>query len=319
MTPRHDWNSEEVLGLLNSPLDSLLSHARETHLRHADQDVQKCELLSVKTGACPEDCGYCAQSAHYDTGLEKESLLSPISVFEAAKAAKERGANRFCIGAAWRDIPTDQRFDFVLDMIRKVASLKMEVCCTMGMATETQLIAMKDAGLTAYNHNLDTSREHYDKVITTRTYDDRLETLAAVRKAGVQICCGAILGMGESATDRASLIAELGSMDPHPESVPINLLVPIEGTPLEGSPAVAFEDFLRTIATTRIVMPKARVRLSAGRNELTQEEQLACFQAGANSIFIGEKLLTTDNVELEIDEALVNRWEENQSTTTTSP
>lgn len=308
---RHDWTAKEIYSLLTQPLDSLLAHAREVHREHADNDVQKCTLLSVKTGACPENCGYCAQSARFHTGLEAEKLWDVARVKEVAEKAKQEGSTRFCLGAAWRSIPSDQRFDRILEMIREVAKQDMEVCCTLGMATKEQLEAMKDAGLTAYNHNLDTSREHYPNVVTTRTYDDRLQTLQAARQAGVQLCCGGILGLGESIQDRAELLRELSTMNPHPESVPINLLVPVEGTPMENQVQVPFEEFLRTIAVARILMPHSRVRLSAGRNTLTEAQQLECFEVGANSIFLGEKLLTVDNVEvardLELERVLRDR------------
>jgi biotin synthase len=235
-------------------------------------------------------------------------LMDVERVISSAQEARANGASRFCMGAAWRQAPSDRRFDAVLQMIEGVAATGMEVCCTLGMATEDQLRKMKEAGLTAYNHNLDTSREHYPEVISTRTYDDRLATLSAARRAGVQVCCGGILGLGEKVRDRASLLAELAGMDPHPESVPINLLVPIEGTPLGDTTPVPFEEFLRAVATARIMMPKARVRLSAGRNTMTEQEQLRCFEAGANSIFVGEKLLTAPNVEWEQDRAMVQRF-----------
>jgi biotin synthase len=307
MDIRHDWTKEEVTRLLTGPLEGLLQQARQVHQKHAAQDVQQCQLLSIKTGACPEDCGYCSQSAHFKTSIRPESLMEVDRVIENAKTARAEGATRFCMGAAWRQAPNDKRFEAVLEMIEGVAATGMEVCCTLGMATEDQLRKMKEAGLTAYNHNLDTSRDHYANVIGTRTYDDRLETLANARRAGVQVCCGGILGLGETVEDRAALLVELASMDPHPESVPVNLLVPIEGTPLEKTPSVPFEEFLRAVATARILMPKARVRLSAGRNTLSQDQQLQCFEAGANSIFVGEKLLTAPNVEWEQDRSMVQK------------
>ncbi|MBY0372239.1 biotin synthase BioB [bacterium] len=316
MDIRHDWTREEVLGLLTGPLEPLLDRARDVHARYAAQDVQQCQLLSIKTGACPEDCGYCSQSAHFKTSIKPENLMDVDTVVRTAQEAHANGASRFCMGAAWRKAPSDRRFESVLDMIRGVAATGMEVCCTLGMATEDQLRQMKEAGLTAYNHNLDTSREHYSKVISTRTYDDRLETLANARRAGVQVCCGGILGLGETEKDRAAFLVELATMDPHPESVPVNLLVPIEGTPLEGTPAVPFDEFLRSVATARILMPRSRVRLSAGRNTLTEEQQLQCFAAGANSIFVGEKLLTAPNVEWDQDKLMVERLPQNQSPTT---
>jgi len=304
MDIRYNWTVEEVFLLLTGPLEGLCERATQIHKKYSAQDVQKCMLLSVKTGGCPEDCGYCSQSAHYETKIGSDALLEFAEVSKQARFAKENGATRFCMGAAWRDLPHDQRFERVLDMVREVSGLGMEVCCTMGMATEEQLLRLKEAGLTAYNHNLDTSREFYPKIISTRTYDDRLETLRAVRKAGVQICCGGILGMGEKVQDRAALLVELANLNPHPESVPINLLVPIEGTPLEKEKSVPFEEFLRMIATARILMPRSRVRLSAGRNQLSQAEQRQCFTVGANSIFVGEKLLTAPNVPWEIDETI---------------
>lgn len=307
MDIRHDWSIDEVLGILTGPLEPLLTRAAELHRQYADLDVQQCKLLSVKTGACPEDCGYCSQSAHFKTQLSPEALMDVKKVTDEARAARADGATRFCMGAAWRSVPDDRRFDSILEMISNVAETGMEVCATLGMATENQLRKMKEAGLTAYNHNLDTSREHYPNVITTRTYDDRLETLAAARRAGVQLCCGGILGMGESERDRAAMLVELATLNPHPESVPVNLLVPIKGTPLEGTAPVPFEEFLRTVATARIVMPKSRVRLSAGRNTLTEEQQLQCFKAGANSIFVGDKLLTTPNVPWEADRLLYEK------------
>jgi len=307
METRHDWRVDEVQELLTSPLEELLGQAAGIHRALGATDVQKCMLLSVKTGACPEDCGYCSQSAHFKTGLETEALLPEAEIVEKAREAKAAGATRFCMGAAWRSVPNDQRFEAMLGAISGVADLGIEVCCTLGMATEEQLRRMKHAGLTAYNHNLDTSREHYGQVIGTRTYDDRLQTIRAARRAGVQVCCGGILGMGESLRDRAALLAELACFEPHPESVPINLLVPIPGTPLEHAKPVPFEEFLRVVATARILMPRSRVRLSAGRNRLTEAEQMMCFEVGANSIFLGEKLLTAPNVDPAEDEALYSR------------
>ncbi len=305
MDIRHDWTTDEVLALLTGPLESLLERARRLHADYAEADVQQCELLSIKTGGCAENCGYCSQSGHFKTSVKAEPLLDPETVIATARRAKEDGASRFCMGAAWRAVPVDgPRFDNLLQMISGVAELGIEVCGTFGMADQGQLTRMKAAGLTAYNHNLDTSREHYGNIVTTRTYDERLETIRAARKAGVQVCCGGILGMGETERDRAALLAELGSFDPHPESVPMNLLVPVAGTPLENAPPVPFEEFLRGVATARVVMPRSRVRLSAGRNTLTEAQQLACFEAGANSIFVGEKLLTTPNVAPQTDRDL---------------
>lgn len=305
MDIRFDWTTDEVLALMTGPLPELLTRAEALHQKYADPDVQQCKLLSVKTGACPEDCGYCSQSAHFKTDVAVEPLLSVDRVVAEAKEARQNGATRFCMGAAWRDIPKDHRFDKVLQMIEGVAAEGLEVCATMGMASPEQLEKMGKAGLTAYNHNLDTSREHYSKIVTTRTYDERLETLKAARRAGVQLCSGGILGMGETMRDRAAMLAELAGFNPHPESVPINLLVPIDGTPLAGTPPIPFEEFLRTVAAARVVMPEVRVRLSAGRNTLTEEQQRECFRAGANSIFVGEKLLTTPNVNWEADRAML--------------
>ncbi len=304
---RYDWTTQEAMGLLAAPWESLKEQAIAVHREYAAKDVQQCELLSVKTGGCPEDCGYCSQSAHYKTPVKSEPLLSVEEVGKKASEAKSRGATRFCLGAAWRDIPAenDARFSRVLGMIEAVADQGMEVCCTLGMATEGQLTKMKEAGLTAYNHNLDTSREFYPKIVSTRTYDERLATLQSARKVGVQLCCGGIIGMGEQERDRAAMLVELASMNPHPESVPVNLLVPIDGTPLGPNEGLPFETFLRTVAAARIMMPRARVRLSAGRNTLTVEQQLQCFEVGANSIFVGEKLLTAFNVEFPDDRALL--------------
>ncbi len=302
---RHDWTPDSVFEILTLPLESLTARARAIHEKFGAQDVQQCRLLSVKTGACPEDCGYCSQSAHFKTDVSVEPLLPLEAVQREAQAAKGSGATRFCMGAAWRDIPSDRRFDQILKMITTVAETGLEVCCTLGMATESQLEKMGKVGLTAYNHNLDTSREHYPKIVTTRTYDDRLATLRAARRAGVQLCSGGILGMGEGPKDRAAMLAELASFNPHPESVPINLLVPVAGTRMESYPPLEFEEFFRTVATARITMPRSRVRLSAGRNTLTEEEQKRCFAVGANSIFVGEKLLTTPNVEPATDRAMM--------------
>jgi biotin synthase len=306
-TIRHDWDLAEVFALFEMELIALKIHARQIHEAFGAQDVQKCMLLSVKTGGCPEDCGYCSQSAHYKTEISSDALMKVPEVLSQAHAAKDRGATRFCMGSAWKQIPNDRRFEDVLQMVEGVSALGMEVCCTLGTANENQLTRLKEAGLTAYNHNLDTSREFYPKVVTTRSYDERLTTLRAARKAGVQVCCGGILGLGESVRDRAALLVELSSMDPHPESVPVNLLVPVEGTPLEGAMAVPFEDFIRVVAIARILMPKSRVRLSAGRNQLSQQQQLECFSVGANSIFVGEKLLTAPNVEIDEDEILLEK------------
>ncbi len=315
---RHDWSVSEILFLLNHPsLEELCKRARDVHLSYADSDIQKCHLINIKSGACPEDCSYCSQSAHHTTSVERTSLLTPESILEQAQAAKAEGATRICLGAAWRQVPQGKQFESLCDSIRDVASLGVEVCCTLGMANERDLQKMRDAGLTAYNHNLDTSRSHYPNIVSTRTYDDRINTLKAVRATGVQICCGGILGIGESIEDRASLLCELSSLDPHPESVPINLLVSVSGTPLEEASPVPFEELLRMVATARITMPQTRVRLSAGRNQLSDEEQLRCFWVGANSIFIGEKLLTAPNFAVEKDKELLLKWE--ASTSCASP
>jgi len=257
--------------------------------------VQMCRLLSIKTGSCPEDCAYCPQSAHYDTGVSRQDLMAPTDVRVAAERAKTEGATRFCMGAAWRQVPEGKDFDRVLEMVRSVAALDLEVCCTLGMLNEKQAVRLKEAGLTAYNHNLDTSPEFYGNIITTRVYEDRLRTIAHVRKAGITVCCGGIMGMGESEEDRVGLLRELSNLDPHPESVPINTLVRAKGTPLEGAAEIDSMVMVRMIGTARILMPTSMVRLAAGRQEMSQEAVMLCFLAGANSIFTGEKLLTTPN------------------------
>jgi biotin synthase len=269
--------------------------------------VQLCSLLSVKTGGCSEDCGYCSQSARHHTSVKADKLLTVEAVLDAAGTAKAAGATRFCMGAAWREVRDGAQFEAVLEMIRGVRKLGMEACCTLGMVSPAQAKRLKEAGLTAYNHNLDTSREFYGKVISTRTYDDRLKTLATVREAGIQVCCGGILGMGESVDDRCRLLQTLANQERHPESVPINALVAVEGTPLEGRPAVPTTDMVRAIATARILMPRSMVRLSAGRLQMSEEAQLLCMMAGANSLFFGEKLLTTGNPEFESDMAMLER------------
>jgi len=307
---RHDWRTDEIVGLLTAPLLDLVDEARGVHRRfHADGQVQLASLLSIKTGACPEDCKYCPQSAHYakKTGLEREALLDVDDVLAKARIAKEAGATRFCMGAAWREVKDGDAFDSVLAMVRGVRDLDMEACVTLGMLTEDQAGRLADAGLTAYNHNLDTSPEFYSEIITTRTYQDRLDTLSRVRSAGLQICCGGIIGMGESVEDRASLLRTLATLDPHPESVPINALVPVAGTPLEDQQQVDPLDLVRMVATARILMPTCFVRLSAGRSSLTREAQILCFLAGANSIFYGDKLLTTENNDVADDLALIEQ------------
>jgi biotin synthase len=290
------------------PLMDLIYESHEIHREYHDpSDIQKCTLLSIKTGGCPENCSYCPQSAHYETSVQRQNLMSLEEVKTAAKNARANGAHRFCMGAAWRNVKDGPEFDRVLDMVRAVKEEKLEACVTLGMLNVEQAQKLKEAGLDAYNHNLDTSREHYEKIIQTRTYDDRLSTLESVRKAGLTICCGGIIGMGESPLDRCKLLAQLASLSPQPESVPINLLVPVEGTPLEEQPPVDPMELVRTIAVARILMPKARVRLSAGRMSLSPEAQLLAFYAGANSIFLGDKLLTTPNPAPDRDEEFLER------------
>ena len=305
---RHDWETHEIVDLLQSPLFDLLDQARAINRRyHADGQVQLASLLSIKTGSCPEDCKYCPQSAHYakKTGLDRESLLDVDDVLAKARLAKDAGATRFCMGAAWRQVKDGPDFDKVLDMVRGVRALEMEACVTLGMVTKDQADRLADAGLTAYNHNLDTSPEFYKEIITTRTYEDRLETIANVRRAGVEVCCGGIIGMGESIEDRARLLQELATLEPHPDSVPINALVPVPGTPLESQARVEPLELVRMVATARILMPASFVRLSAGRESLNREAQILCFLAGANSIFYGDKLLTTANNDAAEDRALI--------------
>jgi biotin synthase len=305
---RHDWTTAEVEALYHLPLTELLFRAQSVHRCHHDPaEVQRCTLLSIKTGGCPEDCGYCPQSARYDTGLGRQELMAPPDVLAAARQAKEAGSTRFCMGAAWREVRDGRAFDDVLRMVEDVAALDMEVCTTLGMLTAEQARRLKGAGLTAYNHNLDTSPEFYPRIITTRTYQDRLDTLRHVQEAGISVCCGGIVGMGESDRDRCALLAQLGRLDPHPESVPVNLLVRIPGTPLEDAPELDPLELVRTVACARLVAPKARVRLSAGRLSLSDEAQALCFMAGANSIFSGEKLLTAPNPVLDEDERLFRR------------
>jgi biotin synthase len=295
-----------ALHLYCLPFFDLLHRAHSAHLGlHDVQDIQRCFLLSIKTGGCPENCGYCSQSAHYKTGLERQALLSVDDVLAAATQAKQAGAHRFCMGAAWRQVPEGEQFDRVLSMVRDVKALGMEACVTLGMLTLPQAKQLKEAGLDAYNHNLDTSREYYPKIVSTRSYDERLNTLRVVRQAGLSICSGGIVGLGESVRDRCALLAELAALDFQPESVPINLLMPVAGTPLENAPAVEVTDLVRTIAVARILMPRSRVRLSAGRIHLSKEAQLLALFAGANSIFIGSKLLTARNAEASEDAALL--------------
>jgi len=287
------------------PLPDLMFRAAEVHRAHRDpQDVQRCALLSIKTGGCPEDCGYCSQSAHYDTPVAREPLLSVDTVKKKAREARDRGATRFCMGAAWRGPKDGPEFDRVLEMVREVRAEGMEACVTLGMLTADQARRLKEAGLTAYNHNLDTSREHYPKIVTTRTYDDRLETLKHVQHAGISVCCGGIIGMGETVDDRLMMLVELANLGTPPESVPINCLMPVRGTPLQMAPTVDSFELVRLIATARIAFPRARVRLSAGRDRMSRELQTLCILAGADSVFFGEKLLTAGNPDEDADAAL---------------
>lgn len=303
---RHDWTKEAVEAIYRTPLPELVYRAQTVHrVFHATDRVQTCQLISIKTGGCPEDCAYCPQSAHYDADVERQGLLDPQHVIAVARDAAARGTTRMCMGAAWREAPHGRDFDKVLEMVRGVSALGLEVCCTLGMLTEEQAVRLKDAGLTAYNHNLDTSPEFYGSIITTRVYDERLRTLAAVRKAGITVCCGGILGMGEKESDRVGLLQQLATLRPHPESVPINMLVRVEGTPLASMPALDPLEMVRAIATARITMPASRVRLAAGRQQLSPEAVTLCFVAGANSIFVGEKLLTTPNPGPAEDEQLL--------------
>jgi biotin synthase len=296
----------QVRALYDRPLFSLLDEARSVHrAHHPEHEVQLCTLLSVKTGGCPEDCAYCPQSSHYETEVGPEKMLDVDDVLAAARRAREHGATRFCMGAAWREVKDGPAFDRVLSMVRGVKELGLEACVTLGMLSEAQARRLKDAGLDAYNHNLDTSREHYRSIISTRTFDDRLRTLEHVRSAGITVCCGGIIGMGESVDDRCEMLRTLANLDPQPESVPINALVRVAGTPLEHLPPVDPLDLVRMVALARILMPRARVRLSAGRSELTREAQMLAMYAGANSIFYGEKLLTTPNPEADEDRALL--------------
>jgi biotin synthase len=303
---RHDWQKDEVAAIYRTPLPELVFRAQTVHrMFHATDRVQTCQLISIKTGGCPEDCAYCPQSAHYDADVERQGLLDPQHVIGVARDAASRGITRMCMGAAWREAPQGRDFEKVLEMVRGVSSLGLEVCCTLGMLTEEQAVRLKGAGLTAYNHNLDTSPEFYGSIITTRVYDERLRTLAAVRKAGITVCCGGILGMGEKESDRVGLLQQLATLRPHPESVPINMLVRVEGTPLASMPPLDPLEMVRAIATARIIMPASRVRLAAGRKQLSPEAVTLCFVAGANSIFVGEKLLTTPNPGPDEDEQLL--------------
>jgi len=308
MPIRHDWSLTEIESIYTTPLLDLLLRAQQTHrMFHLPNEVQGCVLLSIKTGACPEDCAYCPQSAKYNTDVMATPLLDVDQTLEAAARAREQGATRFCMGAAWGDASSGWQFERVLDMVRGVRALGLEACCTLGMLTQEQADALSAAGLSAYNHNLDSSREFYSSIITTRSYDERLETLARVRQAGITVCCGGIIGMGEDRDDRYRLLHQLATLDPHPESVPINLLVAMHGTPLGDRTAEDPLELVRMVATARLLMPQSYVRLSAGRLSLSDEAQVLCFLAGANSVFLGDRLLTTPNPEVDTDRALFER------------
>ncbi|MFT4154404.1 biotin synthase BioB [Parafilimonas sp.] len=304
---RNNWSIEEIYEIYNTPVLELILRAANVHKKYNDTaEVQVCTLLSIKTGGCTEDCAYCPQAARYNTGIHVHALMQKDEVLAYAQKAKDAGSTRFCMGAAWREVRDNRDFDRVLEMVKGVNEMGMEVCCTLGMLTETQAQKLADAGLYAYNHNLDTSSEYYEHIITTRTYGDRLDTLDNVRKAGVSVCCGGIIGLGEKQEDRIKMLHTLCTMPEHPESVPVNALVPVAGTPLEYCHKVDVWDMVRMIATARILMPKAMVRLSAGRTSMSLSEQALCFMAGANSIFAGDKLLTTPNPSFEEDDAMFN-------------
>jgi biotin synthase len=304
---RHNWTRNEIGALFALPFNDLIFQAQTVHRQHFDANqVQMSTLLSVKTGGCAEDCSYCPQSAHYDTGVKAEKLMAVQAVLAEARRAKDSGATRYCMGAAWRS-PKDHDLEAVCEMIEGVREMGMETCVTLGMLTEAQTARLSDAGLDYYNHNIDTSEEYYDKIITTRTYQDRLDTLSHVRDAGINVCSGGIVGMGEARDDRVGMLETLANMPKHPESVPINMLVQVEGTPVNGEAALDSLEFVRTIAVARVMMPESMVRLSAGRETMSDEIQALCFLAGANSIFVGPKLLTTDNPKRDEDEALFDR------------
>jgi biotin synthase len=305
MSIKNNWTFEEIREIYNKPLLELMYEAATVHRQHHDaKEVQVCTLLSVKTGGCSEDCAYCPQAARYDTGVKAHKLMNVDDVLSKAQEAKDNGSTRFCMGAAWREVRDNRDFDRVLDMVKGVNQIGLEVCCTMGMLTQEQAEKLKESGLYAYNHNLDTSEEHYDKIITTRTYKDRLDTIGHVRKAGISVCSGGIIGMGESHESRIGMIYTLATLPEHPESVPVNALVAVEGTPMENQERVPVFDMVRMIATVRITMPGTMVRLSAGRLEMPVAEQALCFMAGANSIFAGDKLLTTPNPRFTDDMAM---------------
>jgi len=302
METRHNWTKEEILAIYNKPLMELLYEAASVHRQHHDPNtVQVSTLLSIKTGGCAEDCGYCPQAARYHTNVEGNDLMSVQQVKAQALRAKSSGSSRVCMGAAWRNVKDGPEFDQVLEMVRTINKLDMEVCCTLGMVTENQAKRLAEAGLYAYNHNLDTSEEYYKEVISTRGYEDRLQTIENVRKTNVTVCSGGIIGMGESEEDRAGMLVALSTLNPQPESVPINALVAVDGTPMEDQKPVEIWEMIRMVATTRIVMPQTQVRLSAGRTQMTREGQAMCFFAGANSIFAGDKLLTTPNPDVNED------------------
>ncbi|GAA4299955.1 MULTISPECIES: biotin synthase BioB [Hymenobacteraceae] len=302
---RNDWSMDEIRAIYHKPVLELIVEAAQVHKQYqATGEVQVCTLLSVKTGGCPEDCAYCPQAARYHTDVPVHKLLSNEVVFDAAKKAKDAGSTRFCMGAAWREVRDNRDFDRVLEMVEGVNDMGLEVCCTLGMVNEYQAERLKQAGLYAYNHNLDTSEENYSNIITTRTYDDRLQTIENVRQAGISVCSGGIIGLGETDGDRIAMLHVLSNLPQHPESVPVNALVPVEGTPLAEQPRVSVWEMVRMIATARILMPKTMVRLSAGRQEMSTVEQAMCFLAGANSIFSGDKLLTTPNPGFNDDQAM---------------
>ncbi|ATB36395.1 biotin synthase [Cystobacter fuscus] len=308
VTVRHDWTLPEVRALYALPLLELIHKAQTVHRAvFQDNKVQLCSLLSIKTGGCPEDCGYCPQAARHHTGVKAEKLMPVEAVLASAAQARAAGATRFCMGAAWREVKDGPQFDSVLEMVKGVKALGMEACATLGMLSESQAVRLREAGLSAYNHNLDTSAEHYEDIITTRTYDDRLRTLERVRRAGISVCSGGIIGLGESVEDRCGLLLTLANQEVHPESVPINALVAVKGTPLENQKPVESVEMVRTIATARLLMPLSMVRLSAGRKQMNEEAQLLCMLAGANSIFFGDKLLTTGNPEYAQDMALLEK------------
>jgi biotin synthase len=305
---RHDWTFGDIEQIYTLPFIDLVFQAQLVHRKHhAPNEVQGSVLLNIKSGGCPEDCAYCPQSAHYKTGVGRTELVSVDDALRAASAAREQGATRFCMGAAWRDVPHGPQFERVLEMVGAVRALGMEACCTLGMLDQEQADALADAGLTAYNHNLDTSPEFYGQIITTRTYEDRLATLQRVRAAGITVCCGGIIGMGERRDARIGLLQQLATLNPHPESVPVNMLVAVEGTPLGSRPPEDPLEVVRMIATARVLMPRSYVRLSAGRLSLSDEAQALCFLAGANSVFLGDRLLTTPNPTADVDRSLFER------------